>query len=61
VVGLRLRRSPDHHGFDSIGYSCCAVLAGGDLGEQLDLDPLGGFMAARPLPGTWRLIQRLRR
>jgi hypothetical protein len=37
------------------------VLASGDLGEQLDLDPLACFMAAQPLPGTWRLIQRLRR
>jgi hypothetical protein len=36
------------------------VLVGGDLGEQLDLDPVGVLHGGAALPGTWRLIQRLR-
>jgi len=36
------------------------VLAGGDLGQQLGLDLPSLLLAARPLPGTWRLTQPLR-
>ena len=37
------------------GHRRPLVPAGADLRHELSFDLLGLFMAARPLPGTWRL------